>query len=86
MCDQNRDPVNDIIAQKSIYLSIINVHCLLHFLGAMLFICVVNIPIKDIVNLISATLDEKALVAAYWIKFLAFCNLIEVTRDGGRNL
>ena len=58
VCDQNRDTMNGISASKAVVLSIINAHYLLHFLGTMLFICVVTIPFKNIVNIVSDTLDE----------------------------
>ena len=54
----NRDPVNGISASKAVVLSMINVHLILHFLSAVLFICAVTIPIKNIVRLISANMDE----------------------------
>ena len=50
MCDRTRDPVNGIIAS----LLVINFHYLLRFIDAMIFICVVIIPIDNIVKLISA--------------------------------
>ena len=58
VCDQNIYNVNGISASKEVALSIINVHYLLHFIVEMLFISVVTITIKNLVNLISATAAE----------------------------
>ena len=56
--DQNRYPLNKINDSKAVTLSIVNFCYLLFFLGTMLFICVVTIPINNIFDLISATLYE----------------------------
>ena len=55
---QNIDHVNGIHASKAVDLSIFDVHYLLYYIGAMLLICVVIIKIKNIFNLISATMAE----------------------------
>ena len=57
-CDYNKDSVNRTSASKPVYLSIINAHYLLHFIGAIIFICMVTIPIENSVNIIYATMDE----------------------------
>ena len=58
LCDKNIDHVNGISTSKLVALSIINVHDLLHFFSEMLFICVLTIPIKNIVNLLSDVLGD----------------------------
>ena len=67
MCDHTRNPVNGISASKLFALSITNLHDILNFIDAITFIWVVNIPMKDIVNLVSATMDRYALVYAHYI-------------------
>ena len=51
VCDKNIDHVNGISDSKAVDLSIINSFCLLRFIGTMLFICMVTIFIKTIVNI-----------------------------------
>ena len=46
------------VFSKAVVLSITNFHYLLKFIGEMLFIYVVTIPIKNIFNIISATMAE----------------------------
>ena len=58
VCGQNRDPLNSISASKAVALSMININYLLHFLGKILFTCVVTIPIKNISNQNSTTLAD----------------------------
>ena len=47
--------------------SIVNAPYLLHFICAIIFICMVNISMNNIVNLNSATLDEYSLVVYCYI-------------------
>ena len=56
VCDQNRYYVDGISSYKTVALSIIDVHHLLHFLGTTLFIYVVTIPINNIGNQIYANI------------------------------
>ena len=58
LCGHNRYPANGISDSKAIALSIINAHYFLHFIGTMIFVCMVTIPINNIANLISATISE----------------------------
>ena len=58
VCGYNKDHVNGISDFKVIALSIINAYYFLHFIGTMIFFCVVAIPINNISNLISANISE----------------------------
>ena len=50
--------MNGVSASKSVALSKINVHYLLHFLGEMFLIFVVVISIQNIINLITDNMAE----------------------------
>ena len=58
VCDHNTDPANGIGSSKAVDLSIINAHYLLHFIGEMICILVMTIPIKNIASTIASILDE----------------------------
>ena len=58
ICYQTRDPVKWVITSKAVTLSISNSYYITHFLGALIFVCMVTIFKNNIFNLIFSTLSE----------------------------
>ena len=58
VCDHNRELLNGTSAYKAVNLSITNANQLPHFIGTLIFICVVTISIKNIIKITPVTLAD----------------------------